>query len=162
RKYLPRSVSGCATKGPASIKRSCLACSSRSSRATAPWRRSTRAPASASPSPSASPSNTVEPSKSAAPRGKGPLSSSTYPPPLRPAAIRLDLDLDGEDGLLVLQALKADPGTRQIPVVIESVLAEEKRGLLLGAAEYLTKPLDRGRLLESIGRLGRVGAGDAK
>src|SRR2546428_13058 len=81
---------------------------------------------------------------------------------LQPAAILLDLDLDGEDGLLVLQALKADPGTRQIPVVIESVLAEEKRGLLLGAAEYLTKPLDRGRLLESIGRLGQVDAGDAK
>jgi len=77
---------------------------------------------------------------------------------LQPAAILLDLDLDGEDGLQLLQELKADPGTRHIPVVIESVLAEEKRGLLLGAAEYLTKPLDRGRLLESIGRLGRVDA----
>jgi signal transduction histidine kinase/CheY-like chemotaxis protein/HAMP domain-containing protein len=78
---------------------------------------------------------------------------------LQPAAILLDLDLDGEDGLQVLQELKADPETRHIPVVIESVLAEEKRGLLLGAAEYLTKPLDRGRLLESIGRLGRPEVG---
>ena len=77
---------------------------------------------------------------------------------LQPAAILLDLDLDGEDGLQLLQELKADPGTRHIPVVIESVLAEEKRGLLLGAAEYLTKPLDRGRLLESIGRIGQVDA----
>jgi CheY-like chemotaxis protein/signal transduction histidine kinase/HAMP domain-containing protein len=71
---------------------------------------------------------------------------------LQPAAILLDLDLGGEDGLDLLKELKADPATRNIPVVIQSVLAEQKRGLLLGASDYLMKPLDRNRLLESIGR----------
>jgi CheY-like chemotaxis protein len=71
---------------------------------------------------------------------------------LRPSAILLDLDLDGEDGLQLLEQLKADPATRDIPVVIESVLAEEKRGFLLGASDYLVKPLDRKRLLESMSR----------
>jgi len=71
---------------------------------------------------------------------------------LRPAAILLDLDLDGEDGLQLLERLKADPATRDIPVVIESVLAEQRRGFLLGASDYLVKPLDRKRLLESMSR----------
>ena len=71
---------------------------------------------------------------------------------LRPAAILLDLDLDGEDGLQLLEQLKADPATRDIPVVIESVLAEQRRGFLLGASEYLVKPLDRKRVLESMSR----------
>jgi len=71
---------------------------------------------------------------------------------LRPAAILLDLDLDGEDGLQLLEQLKADPATRDIPVVIESVLAEQRRGFLLGASEYLVKPLDRKRLLECMSR----------
>src|SRR5712692_3052470 len=71
---------------------------------------------------------------------------------LRPAAILLDLDLDGEDGLKLLEQLKADPATREIPVVIESVLAEQRRGFLLGASDYLVKPLDRKRVLESMSR----------
>ena len=71
---------------------------------------------------------------------------------LRPTAILLDLDLDGEDGLQLLEQLKADPATSEIPVVIESVLAEQKRGFLLGASDYLVKPLDRKRLLESMSK----------
>ncbi len=76
---------------------------------------------------------------------------------LRPAAILLDLDLDGEDGLKLLEQLKADPATREIPVVIESVLAEQRRGFLLGASDYLVKPLDRKRLLESMSRHAQAG-----
>jgi len=71
---------------------------------------------------------------------------------LRPSAILLDIDLDGEDGLQLLEQLKADPATRDIPVVIESVLAEQRRGFLLGASDYLVKPLDRKRLLETMSR----------
>ena len=75
---------------------------------------------------------------------------------LQPAVILLDLDLDGEDGLDLLSELKSDPGTRQIPVVIESVHAEQNRARQLGADDYLVKPLDRARLLESIARLRQV------
>ncbi len=81
---------------------------------------------------------------------------------VQPAVILLDLDLDGEDGLELLQALKADAQTRHIPVIIESVLAEQKRGLLLGASDYHVKPLDRSRLLESIARLGPAGLSRAE
>src|SRR5205814_1270201 len=75
---------------------------------------------------------------------------------LQPAVILLDLDLDGEDGLDLLSELKSDPGTRQIPVVIESVHAEQNRARQLGAGDYLVQPLDRARLLESIARLRQV------
>jgi signal transduction histidine kinase/DNA-binding response OmpR family regulator len=76
---------------------------------------------------------------------------------LKPVAILLDLDLGGEDGLTLLEELKRDPETRGIPVVIESVLAEKQRGFLLGASDYLVKPIDRRQLLESIARLAQVG-----
>jgi signal transduction histidine kinase/CheY-like chemotaxis protein len=77
---------------------------------------------------------------------------------LRPAAILLDLDLDGKDGLDLLEQLKADASTRDIPVVIESVLAEQRRGFLLGASDYLVKPLDRRTLLVSMARHAKAGA----
>ncbi len=72
---------------------------------------------------------------------------------LRPRAILLDLDLRGEDGLAVLQQLKKHESTRDIPVVIESVNEDRQRGLMLGAADYLVKPLDRRTLLERLARL---------
>ncbi len=81
---------------------------------------------------------------------------------LHPAAVLLDLDLDGEDGLDLLKALKEDPTTRGIPVIIESVLAEQKRGLLVGASDYLVKPLDRTRLLETLGRVRRADSAGAE
>src|ERR671931_428397 len=46
---------------------------------------------------------------------------------LRPAVILLDLALPCRSGLALLQELKADPGTAQIPVVIVSVLADRLR-----------------------------------
>ena len=66
--------------------------------------------------------------------------------------ILLDLDLNGENGLDLLRKLKTDTRTRDIPVIIESVLPEQKRGLMLGASDFHLKPFDRSRLLESIAR----------
>ncbi len=66
--------------------------------------------------------------------------------------ILLDLDLDGENGLDLLRKLKSDTRTREIPVIIESVLPEQKRGVMLGASDFHLKPFDRSRLLESIAR----------
>lgn len=71
---------------------------------------------------------------------------------LQPELITLDLLMD-VDGLTVLQQLKADPSTAKIPVVIVSVMAEPKKGLALGAADYLVKPLDEGELLTRIQRV---------
>ncbi|MET0397664.1 MAG: response regulator [Longimicrobiaceae bacterium] len=65
---------------------------------------------------------------------------------LQPAAITLDVMMPGMDGWSVLAALKADEALRHIPVVMLTMVDDPERGLALGAAEYTTKPVDRGRL----------------
>ncbi|HMA38128.1 MAG TPA: ATP-binding protein, partial [Chloroflexia bacterium] len=71
---------------------------------------------------------------------------------LRPAVIILDVLLPHLDGWAVLGALKADPDLAAIPVVLTTILDQPERGLALGAAEYLTKPIDRTRLLAVVAR----------
>jgi len=65
---------------------------------------------------------------------------------LRPDVITLDVMMPGMDGWTVLAALKSDPALAAIPVVMLSVADEHRLGLALGAAEYLTKPIERERL----------------
>ena len=67
-----------------------------------------------------------------------------------PDAIILDILMPEFDGWSVLRALKADPLTQGIPVVMASILDERNRGFSLGAADYLSKPVDRDSLLNSI------------
>jgi PAS domain S-box-containing protein len=67
---------------------------------------------------------------------------------LRPKLITLDVMMPSMDGWSVLTALKDDPVTRAIPVVMISMVDEKQLGFALGAADYLTKPIDRGRLAE--------------
>jgi signal transduction histidine kinase/CheY-like chemotaxis protein len=59
----------------------------------------------------------------------------------QPELIILDLLLPDISGWEVLAQLKAEPRTRAIPVLITSVIDERSRGLALGAAEYLVKPV---------------------
>jgi CheY-like chemotaxis protein len=66
---------------------------------------------------------------------------------LRPDAITLDVMMPGMDGWAVLSALKADAGVADIPVVMLTIVDDKNLGYALGAAEYLTKPIDRERLL---------------
>jgi CheY-like chemotaxis protein len=54
------------------------------------------------------------------------------------------------DGWEVLSALKADANLRDIPVIIVTVLSDRGIGLSLGAADVLTKPVDRARLIALI------------
>ena len=67
-----------------------------------------------------------------------------------PAAIVLDIRLPRMDGWEVLTRLKADPATSSIPVVVASIIDERQRGLGLGAAAYLLKPIRRDDLLEAL------------
>jgi DNA-binding response OmpR family regulator len=69
-----------------------------------------------------------------------------------PDFISLDVRLPDLDGIEVLQLLKRDPETADIPVTIVSVVADRDKGLAMGALDYLTKPLDTQRLLEVIRR----------
>jgi signal transduction histidine kinase/DNA-binding response OmpR family regulator len=73
---------------------------------------------------------------------------------LHPAAITLDVMMPGMDGWAVLAALKADPGTAAIPVIMVTILDNKEMGFALGAIDYLTKPVDRGRLLALVRQVG--------
>jgi two-component system, OmpR family, alkaline phosphatase synthesis response regulator PhoP len=60
-----------------------------------------------------------------------------------PALVLLDLMLPGMDGLEVCRALKGDPKTAAIPVIMVTAKGEESdivAGLELGAVDYITKP----------------------
>jgi signal transduction histidine kinase/ActR/RegA family two-component response regulator len=75
---------------------------------------------------------------------------------VRPAAVLLDIRLPGIDGWAVLQALKAGEATRDIPVVIVSIVDERGRGAALGAAAYLVKPVSRDALLQALRAVGAL------
>jgi len=66
---------------------------------------------------------------------------------LRPDAITLDVIMPSMDGWAVLAALKADPEVAEIPVIMLTIVDDKNMGYALGASEYLTKPLDRDRLI---------------
>ncbi|HET7250188.1 MAG TPA: response regulator, partial [Gemmatimonadales bacterium] len=67
---------------------------------------------------------------------------------LEPTAITLDVLMPGTDGWTVLGALKADPALAAIPVVMLTMLDDAAMGYAFGASEFLTKPVDRVRLLQ--------------
>jgi CheY-like chemotaxis protein len=67
-------------------------------------------------------------------------------------AITLDVIMPGTDGWSVLSALKADPELHEIPVVMVTMLDDERLGHSLGAAEFMTKPVDRERLSQVLAR----------
>jgi CheY-like chemotaxis protein len=69
---------------------------------------------------------------------------------LRPDAITLDVMMPGLDGWAVLAALKADGATDSIPVVMLTMLDDRGLGYTLGATDYLTKPIDRERLVTAL------------
>lgn len=63
---------------------------------------------------------------------------------LKPDLILLDVLMPGTDGYEVCTRLKSDPHTRDIPVIFVSSMgdeAEEARGLLAGAVDYIIKPI---------------------
>jgi PAS domain S-box-containing protein len=65
---------------------------------------------------------------------------------LQPDVITLDIMMPDMDGWSVLSHLKADPNLADIPVIVISFMGDESRGFALGAADYLTKPVDGKRL----------------
>ncbi len=72
---------------------------------------------------------------------------------LRPAAIVLDILLPDFDGWEVLQRLKGAEATRDIPVIVVSVVDDAPLGFALGAVDYFVKPVSREALLGSLGLL---------
>jgi len=60
--------------------------------------------------------------------------------------------MPGMDGWAVLAALKADPDIAAIPVILQTIVEDRNMGFALGAAEYLTKPIERKRLASLVRR----------
>lgn len=77
-----------------------------------------------------------------APSGERGLQIASGDP--QPDLILLDIMMPGMDGYQVMQQLQADKATRDIPVIFLTALAgvdDERRGLDLGAVDYITKPI---------------------
>jgi signal transduction histidine kinase/CheY-like chemotaxis protein/tetratricopeptide (TPR) repeat protein len=73
---------------------------------------------------------------------------------LQPDIITLDVLMPGMDGWTVLTELKADAVLHDIPVVMLTIVDDKKRGYALQAADYLTKPVDRERLIAILRKYG--------
>jgi signal transduction histidine kinase/CheY-like chemotaxis protein len=69
---------------------------------------------------------------------------------LLPSAITLDVLMPRENGFKILLNLKGNPETAEIPIVMVSVLEQQKTGFALGATDYLVKPVERSVLLTAI------------
>ncbi|MHC1741221.1 MAG: GAF domain-containing protein [Anaerolineaceae bacterium] len=72
---------------------------------------------------------------------------------LQPMAITLDIMMPKKDGWQVIKDLKQNESTRNIPILICSILEEEEKGFRLGASEYLVKPFIQDDLIKSIHRM---------
>jgi CheY-like chemotaxis protein/two-component sensor histidine kinase len=69
---------------------------------------------------------------------------------LLPDAITLDILMPGRGGFDTLAALRTSPETTSIPVIIVSVVDQQKVGFALGATDYLIKPIQKTALLEKL------------
>ncbi len=72
---------------------------------------------------------------------------------LQPFAITLDVMMPGKDGWTVLKELKENPSTKDIPVILISILGDKKFGYELGAFEYFIKPIASDKLISSFKKL---------
>jgi signal transduction histidine kinase/ActR/RegA family two-component response regulator len=72
-----------------------------------------------------------------------------------PALVLLDIFLPDRSGWRVLQSLKHDPKTQDIPVVVLSVNEDRGHAMALGAAEHVVKPVDRDVLAATVMRFAR-------
>ena len=82
---------------------------------------------------------------------------------LRPDAITLDIMMKPVNGWELLSELKSDVRTAKIPVIIVSAVDQPGTGALLGADEYIVKPVEKATLLAAVERClnlrGKIGRG---
>ncbi|MFN2426380.1 MAG: PleD family two-component system response regulator [Candidatus Binatia bacterium] len=72
---------------------------------------------------------------------------------LLPRIVITEIMLPSVDGLKVCRALKSDPATAHIPILVFSILSAEDRAREAGANAFLRKPLDDERLVDTVTRL---------
>ncbi len=66
--------------------------------------------------------------------------------------VTLDVMMPNVDGWTVLGAMKSDPALAHIPVIMLTIVDDRNLGYSLGASEFMTKPVDRDRLLALVRR----------
>jgi CheY-like chemotaxis protein len=71
---------------------------------------------------------------------------------LRPDVITLDVIMPDMDGWAVLSALKGSEDIADVPVVMVTMTDDRHMGYVLGASDYLTKPIDPARLAGVVNR----------
>jgi CheY-like chemotaxis protein len=69
-----------------------------------------------------------------------------------PDIVTLDVMMPKIDGWSVLGMMKSDPELERIPVIMLTIVDDRNLGYSLGAAEYMTKPIDRARLVALVQR----------
>lgn len=72
---------------------------------------------------------------------------------LQPQLVILDVLMPHLDGWEVLSLIKGTPETATIPILISSIVDQQRLGLSLGAADYLVKPIHEEDLIERVTRL---------
>ena len=70
-----------------------------------------------------------------------------------PVAITTDVMMPGMDGWSVITALKTDPATAHIPIILVTITDSREMGVALGVFDYLAKPVDWTRLRGILERL---------
>ncbi|MBD2774711.1 response regulator [Iningainema tapete] len=71
----------------------------------------------------------------------------------KPDLIVLDVMMPQISGFDVVAVLKNNPETMGIPIIILSIIEENKRGYQLGVNHYLTKPIHKEELLKNISKI---------
>jgi CheY-like chemotaxis protein len=69
---------------------------------------------------------------------------------LKPLAVTLDVMMPGVDGWKVLDILKGDSETRDVPVIICSIVEDPEKANKLGASDYLVKPILEDDLISAV------------
>jgi signal transduction histidine kinase/CheY-like chemotaxis protein len=69
-----------------------------------------------------------------------------------PDIVTLDVMMPKVDGWSVLGMMKSDPALDHIPVIMVTIVDDRNLGYSLGASEFMTKPIDRARLLALVRR----------
>jgi signal transduction histidine kinase/CheY-like chemotaxis protein/HAMP domain-containing protein len=75
---------------------------------------------------------------------------------LQPFAITLDVMMPNKDGWKILQELKENPVTKDIPVILLSIIGDKNLGYGLGAFEYFVKPISAEKLLGAFNKLEKL------
>jgi CheY-like chemotaxis protein len=70
-----------------------------------------------------------------------------------PDIVTLDVMMPKIDGWSVLGIMKSDPALAHIPVIMLTIVDDRNLGFSLGASEFMTKPVDRGRLMSVVRKL---------